>query len=1225
MKQRKKKCKALVALVLGIAMICSVIGSAGLTALADSSELTRYKSEFNSVQEVLDASEKLNAQIGDEGFVLLKNEKANLPFGLSVKKISLFGKNSVNPVYSGTGSSGGTSGSTIGIVESLQNAGFEVNPTLLNFYKDNNASGPVRGSMGFASYNYHSYFSTAETPQSKYTSDVKDSYAQYGDAAVVVLSRTGGEGTDLPRTSYVKEADEGKVPNASDARAFPTFAEKDDPDYKYYGGEGRTSDPHQHYLELDDNEKALLNEVTGRFSKVVVILNTANVMELDRELLVNNEKVQSIIWAPGGGQNAFGAIGRILNGSVNPSGRTTDTFAADFTKDPTWYNFGNNNIGFYLEGTAGNQYMTEDGTPYDFSKSGIKDAYKGIEGVDYEEGIYVGYKYWETRGFTDGDEWYNASVNYPFGYGLSYTNFTWKVSDVKLSTETLTPTTKISVDVKVTNIGSYAGKDVVQLYYSAPYTAGKTEKSHVVLGAFEKTGIIKPGKSETVTLELTGFDMASFDAYDKDGDGHKGYELDKGNYDFYVGKNAHDSWKNGVKRTVNLASEINIDKDLSTGADIKPIFDTSTEYMKDKTLSRNDWDGTFPKAPTEEELMKDADWLKNFEMPIKEGANKGTQEVPNPWGGGTQTVTIIQAIVDTWYDEANPDYPNADGTPGRAPWYAETAPSFRAEADAYTAENKAPIQLADMVGVAYDDAKWDEFLSQLTVNQAYELMKATQFEFKANEGLGIPSAGHSDGPLGLTGAWVGGGQSLLSPRGGLSKFGFATETLIGCTWNKDIARRQGELVGDFGLWAHVVGWYAPGANIHRSPFSGRNFEYYSEDATLSGYMLTEVVAGARSKGMVTFMKHYALNDSETNRDTNSIATWADEQTMRECYFKPFEWAIKRADSNGAMSAFNRIGFDWTGASYEFLTELTRNEWGFKGVVITDAHGSGCGSMFAGQMIRCGNDMSLDSSDNSIARIVNNEEANTPTQLTALKNSIKHILYAQVNSAAMYNGVAFGKSITYTTPATTSVQVKPGENVALSVSDGTENSRYAVITGKLPNGVTINANGMIEGIVANDVKAGDYSVVVAKVAENAQEGEYYLNSKIKSRGSSPDGSVTYTITVTEDGALANAVTPVSVVGFEKIGTVDNVDYYAFIMSDGTEYYYTVTNGSDGQVGENGQKGEVGAPGQNGPQGPQGEPGKDASSTLGGVGIALGIVGLLAGVAALAMVLLKKKNG
>ena len=321
MAKTKKRSLALVAMTMGMAISLSAVGGTYLQAKAEDTGIGKYTSDFSSWQENIDAQAKLNKQIGAEGFVLLKNNQNNLPFKSSVKNISLFGKNSVNPVYSGSGSSGGTSGNTVSILDSLKSAGFNVNPALVDFYNDTAASGAVRPSMGFASYNYHSYFPTAETPQEKYTQAVKNSYAQYGDAAVVVFSRTGGEGTDLPRSSFVSEEFEGKVPGASDARAYPTREEIADKTFVAHGGEGRTSDPYEHYLELDDNEEALLKEVTEKFDKVVVLINSSNVMELDRELLVNNDKVQSIIWAPGAGQNAFDAIGKILTGEINPSGR----------------------------------------------------------------------------------------------------------------------------------------------------------------------------------------------------------------------------------------------------------------------------------------------------------------------------------------------------------------------------------------------------------------------------------------------------------------------------------------------------------------------------------------------------------------------------------------------------------------------------------------------------------------------------------------------------------------------------------------------------------------------------------------------------------------------------------------------------------------------------------------------------------------------------------------
>ena len=1198
--ETRKRGSAILAFTLAALLALGTVSPALAANTAGS--VGKYYSEFNSLIDVVNAESELNKQIGAEGFVLLKNEQNNLPFGGGVKNISVFGKNSVDPVYSGSGSSGGTSGNTVSIIASLESAGFNVNPALVAFYNDLEASGAKRPSMGFASYNYHSYFPTAETPLSSYTDAVKNSYAKYNDAAVIVFSRTGGEGTDLPRSSFVTEEFAGLVPDPNNARAFPTFEDLANPNYKVYGGQGRVSDPYEHYLELDDNEEALLAEVTAKFDRVVVILNSSNVMEIG-ENITSNPKVQSVIWAPGAGQNGFDALGKILNGTVNPSGRTTDTFIADFTKDPAYQNFANNNVGYYANGTAGNQYRTEDGQTYENNFA----DFLGVEGVEYEEGIYLGYKYYETRGFTDGEDWYNAAVNYPFGYGLSYTTFEWSVGEVKISNGTLNQDSVISVDVTVTNTGMYAGKDVVELYFSAPYTNGKTEKSHVVLGAFEKTRTLRPSESQTVTLTFSGFDMASFDAYDKDGDGHKGHELDAGTYTLYIGRDAHDAWTNGTALTISLASDINIDTDPTTGAAIAPRFTESTAEMEGHVLSRADWEGTFPTTPTEDDLMKSDEWLAKFAMPLADGA------------------TADNAFVQPWYDENNPRYG------GKAPWYSATAPAFRSEDQAYSAENPAPIQLIDMAGVAYNDPKWDTFVSQLTINQSYETMQATMFQFNAIGALGAPVAGHSDGPVGLTGAWVGGGAALLMPLAADYKFSFATETLVGCTWNKDIAKRQGELIGDYGLWVNIVGWYGPGVNIHRTPFSGRNFEYYSEDATLSGYMVSNVIAGARSKGMVTFMKHFALNDSETNRDTDGIATWADEQTMRETYLKAFEWAVKKGGSNGAMSAFNRIGFDWCGASYALLTETLRGEWGFTGVIITDAHGAGQGCMNANQMIRAGNNMSLDSRADSIARIVNSDESNTPTQLTALHNTVKDILYNQLNSAAMSNGYKV-ESVTYSANSANasgaSFNATQGASFSASIADETsQDDSYVILLGTLPEGLTLNnKTGEITGTVSKSAAVGSYTIQVAKTLKgvNVAGGEAYLFSSSITKGfGGMNGLVRFTINVADDG-VADPAETVSVTGFEKIGSIGDTDYYAFLMSDGTEYYYTVTNGRQGADGADGPAGPAGPAGATGAAGAAGAAGtaEGGSNALSIVALLIGIAGL--GVGAFSLVSGKKKE-
>ncbi len=1144
--------------------IAGVGNSARVTADANgilkSNPTTSYKrfaSDYDSLADVVKAEGELNKQIGAEGYTLLKNEGHNLPFSGSVRNISLFGKNSVDPVYSGSGSSGGTAGSTVTILQSLQNAGFHVNPTLVDFYKDTALSGPKHPSMGFAGYNYNSYFPTAETPMDKYTEEVKASYDKYKDAAVIVLARTGGEGTDLPRTSFVKEADEGKVPNTEDARAYPTFEQKADPNYKYHGGEGRTSDPHQHYLELDDNERALIQEVTKKFDKVVLLLDSVNVMELDRDLVINNDKVQSIIWAPGAGLNGFDAIGKILNGQVNPSARTSDTFAADFLASPANQNFGNNNVGYYNDGNAGNQYRTEDGSLYENNF----DDFKGLEEVEYEEGIYTGYKYYETRGFTDGEEWYQKNVNYPFGYGLSYTDFEWTVGDIHMDTPTLTEKTNISVDVTVTNIGDYAGKDVVEMYYSAPYIKGGIEKSHVSLGDFAKTKMLKPLQSETLTLSMSGFDLASFDAYDKNANNHVGYEFDAGDYDFYIGKNAHQAWNGGTKRTIAKVEARNIDTDPVTGAPITAKFTSSTQEMKGHVLSRADWKGTFPSTPTEDDLCRSADFLSKFQMPLAEGSSKTSNSIA------------------TWYDEANPDFPDENGKPGKAPWYSSTAPTFRDKANEYTEENPAPIQLTDMAGVAFDDPKWNQYLSQFTVDQAYYLL-VSQYSIKQLKALGIPYIGCADGTMGLAGAWVGTSYSLIGNAMGQFdyKFPFAPETVVACTFNKDIASEQGRLIGENGLWAHVTGWFAPGGNIHRSEFGGRNFEYYSEDAMLSAIMIKNVVRECTHKGMITYMKHFVLNDQETNRDTDGVATWADEQTMRENYFKVFEWGVKYGGSMGMMTSFNRVGFNWTGANYNLLTGLVRNEWGFKGIYVTDAHSQGQGCMDADQMIRCGNDTSLDAKGGTYAVLNNNETSNTPTQLTAVYNAIHRVCFAEANSQIMtyYNNV-IKTNLAYNTKniVATEKDTKPGEDFELSVSDGEEGARYTKVIGELPEGLEL-VGDKITGQVSQRVKAGTYKVTIAKLARDAGEGEGYLNSLSLTGGfrKSVINAQEFTIHVTADGALANIPEMRSVDGVRKIGTRNNVDYYEISYSDGTSSYFTIANGTDGKDGQNGKDGADG---------------------------------------------------
>lgn len=1173
---------------------------ANITASAaeggDTPTLNRYETEYESLQDVLDDATEHSKKIGAEGIVLLKNEDNALPIytpqspegrkTANKPKISLFGKNSVNAVYSGSGSSGGVSGDIWDFVRSFEGAGYELNKTLDAFYRDNAASGPVRGSMGFSSFNYHSYFATAETPQNKYTDTVKNSYAAYGDAAVVVFSRTGGEGADLPRTSYT--ATKGDNPSNANARNFPTREQIEDSmdsensyEWTPVGGFGRESDPFEHYLELDDNEEALLDELqnNNNFDKIIVILNSSNAMEAGFLNDPKYSKIKAAFWAPGGGVAGYEAFGKIFNGTVNPSGRTADTFAADFTADPTWNNYDNNFVGNMVKASTdaatGNQYSIYNKTTESVELFLSDDANFGAPfyEVSYEEGIYSGYRYWETRGYTENTaaatkdyKWYDDNVVYPFGYGISYTSFSWK-ADWKNTA--ITKEGKISVDITVKNEGAFAGKDVVQLYYTAPYTAGGIEKAYVELGGFAKTGIIQPGGTETVNIEMNVFDMASFDTYDLNKNEKKLWELDAGSYTFRLGRNANDAWTgrkahisdSSLTKAVSLAAVILYDKDPVSGAPVEERFEEMNKEMKDRLLSRNDWKGTWPSRPLwfdvnndttidpfwaawyrtqnegknwtsadtsvtpvylkkgKAELIKDEAWLYRMVMPLTDES----------WSKKTASSTYLnsgnQTVIDPEWDKDKP-------------WYTDTAPALRTEA-AYSLANPAPIQLADLAGVPLGDPKWDAFAKQMTLDQMYD-MNDGRFRSNPLVGLGVPMMNHADGPLGISRAFGGDSNHNMFTAGGATNVPFAAPALVACTWNREVARDMGRLVGEHGLWINLNGWYAPGANIHRSPFSGRNFEYYSECGVLSGVMMTEVVAAAAEKGLISFMKHFVLNDQENNRDTNGVATWADEQTLRQIYALPFEKAIKATNKVGTendgigapaglMSSFNRIGPDWCGASYELLTELVRGEWGMQGIIITDAHSTGEGCMSANQMVRAGNDLSLDgynktagSAKNiSIANITNSTEANTPTQLNAVYECAKRVFWSVLNSSTMVNGYGpenFGTNSTANPHLYATNYTEGGANANGRVSIGTvtlgqtlsaannikvtasgaafAGKQYTRWMGKLPQGLTLNLDGTITGTVASNAAPGNYDFQAGIMLGEGAEERWTVTNAIR---------------------------------------------------------------------------------------------------------------------------------
>lgn len=889
-----------------------------------------YDRQYKNKKEVLAAAEDFVVEVVKEGITLLKNENGSLPLAGS-PKVTVFGKNSVSLVYGGSGSAGNTAAERKTLYDSLEASKIDFNAEMKSFYEDDVRSGKGRPSNpGMVSGQRLSGFATGETPLSSYDQKLRDSYAGYGDAALVIISRIGGEGFDLPRTM----ATDFNLKTAVSGAVSPT----------------------DHYLELDQNEKDMIAEAKANFKKVIVVLNVGTTLELGG--LQDDEGIDAIVWMgmPGStGVMALGEIlvGRTMNGNlISPSGRTVDTWAADFTQDPSWYNSGVYGSEF------GNRYLTAAGELSQFPF------------VNYEEGIYVGYRYWETRGFEEGkeseekDAWYKEHVVYPFGFGLSYTEFEWEVS-YDLQGEALTQDDLISVRVKVTNTGNYPGKDVVQLYYSAPYTPGGIEKAHVILADFAKTRLIAPGESDTLSLSVRAKDMKSYDYADANGNGFAGYELEGGDYTIYVGHSAHSY---AGEKTYTLAEDalLRTDTDaLGREVEIYNQFDdVSAGYLGEWThasfLSRSDFAGTLRMN-----YLSDAE--RTLTTEVEEALE---QSIKRRYAGD---------------DEGQPwQVPEAD-MPSITP--VNNGISLRS-----MLENEEGVSVG---AVSYDDPRWDKLLDQISPDEMKLLVGYGAFRSNPVDGVnGVvakPMTTDADGPSGFT--------SFLSDSVIYDTCSYQAQYVLGATWNTELARRMGEMVGEEALVGDergdgipYSGWYAPAVNIHRSPFAGRNWEYYSEDGLLSGKLAAEVVEAVGGKGVYTYVKHFAVNDQETDREYNGIMVWANEQSMRELYLKPFEIAVKEGGAKGMMTSFNRLGMNWAGGSYPLLTSVLRNEWGFRGAVITDY--SMNRYTYVDMMIRAGGDLFL-TQDAKVFGMPDDA-----TQVSLLRRATKNLLYTTANSNVM---------------------------------------------------------------------------------------------------------------------------------------------------------------------------------------------------------------------------------
>lgn len=863
-----------------------------VTSVYPTQKATNKAEAFANAQEV-------NLKLAEEGFVLLKNENAALPMNKGAR-ISVFSKNSVNLSYGGSGSGGFDTSNNKDLYESLNDAGFVTNPTLKRFY-ESSQSGPVRTANSSDLDNGDNQkIATAETPQSKYTDAVRNSYADYSDAALVVITRIGGEGFDLPR---------------------------------YQGDSEGAVSPDSHYLELDQNEIDLLTAVTdGTFKRVVVVFNTPSSFEAtflkDSAYAAFADKIDAAVWIGFTGSNGITALGEILNGDVNPSGRLVDTWAADFTKNPSFVNFGTGCLPDTTDKYDGGMYYS----------------------VDYEEGIYVGYRYYETRGETDGEDWYNANVVYPFGYGLSYTTFDWTVGDASASEIELGTT--ITVPVTVKNTGSVAGKEVVQLYASAPYTLGGIEKAHKVLVGFAKTKLLQPGESETVTVSFDPYSAASYDYRDANSNGFSGYELEAGEYTLYISRNAHESEK---AIALNLAADVQIGTDPMTDSEVVNRYTDSENFLDsdwqlDTMLSRADWEGTWPTPQT---AQQHAGTERLYEEIRSEEHNNPTDfdSEEYPWFGEEPTLTLRDLL------------PSAE------------------------AEGYEPV-------VSYDDERWEELMMGCDEEEMIALINNGAYHTLAMESVGLPATIHGDGPSGFT--------CFMSKEQVNGTCQYVSEPVMASTWNINLMNELGEAIGEEGtIGDRATGQpyssiYAPGVNIHRSPFGGRCSEYFSEDPFISGMMGAAEVQGIQSRGVLPTVKHFVANEQETHRSIGGDLSWLSEQALREIYLKPFEYTVKLGETRGIMTSFNRIGTRWTGGDYRLLTEILRNEWGFNGLVICDFN-TIPQYMIPRMMFYAGGSLDLATQQSAMWMDCDTSDAG---DAIVLMRAVKDVMYALVNSNAM---------------------------------------------------------------------------------------------------------------------------------------------------------------------------------------------------------------------------------
>ena len=812
-------------------------------------------------------------EIMEDGIVLLKNESL-LPLN-ETKKLNIFGWESINPAYGGAGSGGiNDLYDIVSLNQGLENAGFSINQELVDFYNNYGADNPE---MSIQKQSW----TLPEPPVDTYSDELIKSAKEYSDVAVVVLSRKAGEGhNDIPmdvrKAAYDNNSDE-----------YDDFPEG------------------EHYLQLSQTERDMVDMVCSNFDNVIVIYNGANQFELG--FADEYPQIKSVVWCPGTGNVGFNALGKVFSGEVNPSGKTPDTFIYDMTTAPWWNN---------AEKT---EYTNLADLAVEGMNAGTAQVYAPAF-TNYVEGIYVGYKYYETAA-QEGAIDYDKTVQYPFGYGLSYTEFEQKMGELEEKDG------QISVDVEVTNTGDVAGKDVVEVYYEPPYTNGGIEKSSANLIEFAKTDLLQPGESQTVTVTFSIEDMASYD------ENHaKAYVLEKGDYVISINSDSH---------TVLDQKTYTADKDV--------VYKGENKRASDDTAATN----VFEDAKGDVTYLSRADHFANYEEAT---AAPASAELGEPY--------VSEYHLNSNFDKTT--YLNDE----------DVMPTTGADNG---------LTLADMRDADYDDPRWEKLLDQLTVDEMANMIAMAGYQTAAMDSVGKVATLDFDGPAAINNNFT-----------GVGSIGFPIEVVVASTWNKELAQAWGECMGKISQEMGAEGWYAPGMNTHRTAFGARNYEYFSEDGVLAGNMGAKAVEGARKYGVYSYIKHFALYEG----NAKMVSVWSNEQAIREIYLKPFEISVKQGGANAVMVSWSFLGDKWTGESSNLMNTVLRDEWGFRGMALTDFfRNNGHGFMNADAALANGVDAMLSTFNGEENNVANPEH---PTAVLQMRNACKNVMYTVVSSWA-YDG------------------------------------------------------------------------------------------------------------------------------------------------------------------------------------------------------------------------------